>query len=116
MLPIRLNRIAYPLCRKLHNDGFMDRIIEGKGKVDCSSEEMDDLIEIAFVAAQAANPRITREEFDNWPITPPELIDAFYLIRYQTGAWVEVLSSASPDGREVEDDRGEALGAETLPI
>jgi hypothetical protein len=112
MLPIRYNRVAFPLCRKLHNAGFLDRVVEGMGNVDCSTEEMDDLIEIAFAAAQAANPRITREEFDNWPITPPELVDAFFLVRYQTGGWVE-LTGPAPEG---EDVPGEAQGAETLLI
>lgn len=112
MLPIRLNRIAYPLCRKLHNAGFLERIIEGKGQVDCSDDEMDVLVELAFVAVQAALPNVTRDEFDNWPISPPELVDAYFVIRYQTGAWV------APDPEvEVsqEEELGEAEGVETLP-
>lgn len=110
MLPIRLNMIAYPLCRKLHNEGFLDRVIEGKGQINCSEEEMRDLVEIAFVAAQAANPRIVREEFDNWPITPPELVDAFFLVRYQTGAWI-----ATDVAEQEEGEPGEAPGVETPP-
>jgi hypothetical protein len=115
MLPIRFNKIAYPLCRKLHNSGFMDRIIEGQGQVDCSAEEMDDLIEIAFAGACAALPQTTREEFDNWPITPPELVDAFFLIRYQTGAWIAPPSLDNlTNQEEAETQPGEAQGADTL--
>lgn len=112
MLPIRLNKTAYPICRKLHNGGLLDRIVEGKGQVDCSAEEMDDLIELAFVGVLSSNPRITREEFDNWPITPPELVDAFFLIRYQTGAWIEYDGSPLSEG---EDASGEAQLEETPP-
>ena len=113
LLPIRINRIAYPLCRKLHNAGLIDRIIAGKGQVECSPEEMDDLVEIAFIGVQAANSRITREEFDNWPISPPELADAFFIIRYQTGAWIALDSSEPRNDEDLEP--GEAEGAETLP-
>lgn len=113
MLPIRLNKIAYPICRKLSNAGFLNRIVEGKGQVDCSTEEMDDLTELAFVAVSSANPRITREEFDNWPITPPELVDVFFLIRYQTGGWIALDPNAGTQVEETEP--GEAQGAETLP-
>lgn len=118
MLPIRLNKIAYPICQRLHAAQVIERAIKGEGKCDISAEEMDDLTELAFVAAQAANPRTTREEFDNWPISPPELIDAFFLVRYQTGAWVPV--EGSPDDQlqisdEEEESSGEAQGAEALP-
>ena len=112
MLPIRLNKVAFPLCRKLHNAGFLDRILAGNGQVDASAEEMDDLTEIAFIAAQAANPRTTREEFDNWPITPAELVDAFFLLRYQTGAWVPV--DPSKVVVEEDDESGEARQEEKL--
>jgi hypothetical protein len=112
MLPIRLNKIAYPLCRKLHNSGFLDRIIEGKGQVDCSDEEMDILVEIAFTAVQAAAPQVTRDEFDNWAISPPELVDAYFVIRYQTGAWV----APEPEAEVSEEAAlGEAEEVETLP-
>lgn len=113
LLPIRLNKVAYPICRKLHNGGFLDRVIEGRGQVDCSAEEMEDLADLCFTAVQAAEPRITREEFDGWPISPPELVDAYIIIRYQTGAWI------APDELETGDEEapptGEAQGAETLP-
>lgn len=112
MLPIRYNKIAYPLCQKLMKAKVLERVLRGKGQVELTTEEMDDLIEIAFAAVQAANPRVTREEFDNWPISPPELVDAFFLIRYQTGAWIEVLPQETG---EVENEPGEAKGAETLP-
>jgi hypothetical protein len=117
MLPIRLNKIAYPICQRLHAAKIIDRVVEGQGRCDVLEEEMADLIELAFVAAQAANPRVTREEFDNWPISPPELIDAFFLVRYQTGAWLPVEGSPDDQIQPVEEDEssGEAQRAETLP-
>lgn len=118
MFPIRLNKIAYPICQKLHAAQVIERAIAGEGKCDVSAEEMDDLTELAFVAVQAANPRITREEFDNWPISPPELVDAFFLVRYQTGAWVPVEGSPHDQlqvPEEGEEPSGEAPGVEALP-
>jgi hypothetical protein len=116
-LPIRLNKIAYPLCRKLHNLGFMERVITGKGQLDCSPEEMEDLIELAYVAAVAANPRITRDEFDNWPVTPPELVDCWFLLRYQTGGWIAPEPSAEGEDEIVQenDELGEAPEMEKPP-
>lgn len=116
MLPIRLNKIAYPICQRLHEAKLIDRAVEGRGTCHVSEAEMEDLVELAFVAVQAAIPTTTREEFDSWPISPPELLDAFYLVRYQTGAWLPV--EGSPDGQiqvEEDDQSGEAQGAEALP-
>jgi hypothetical protein len=31
---------------------------------------------------------VTQEQFDQLAITP-QLLDAFFILRYQTGAWVE---------------------------
>jgi hypothetical protein len=103
-LPLRLNKIAYPLCRKLTNDGLLERIIEAKGVLDCSAEEMEDLAELAFIAAKAADPTVEREAFDERPVTPPELLDVFLNIRYQTGGW-----TAAP--QEGQPAPGEARGA-----
>lgn len=105
-LPLRLNMIAYPLCRGLTNGGLLQRIAEAAGAVDCTAEEMADLAELAFIGAKAADPALEREAFDEWPITPPELLDAFFGIRYQTGGWV-----AATLGEEGPGDMGEARGA-----
>lgn len=94
VLPHRYNRVVYPLCRDLSGnsadaDTFVDRIIQGRGSVDIvRDEEWDKLAEIAFQAASAADKELTREAFDELPIKPQDLIDAFFAIRYQTGVWL----------------------------
>lgn len=109
-LPLRLNMRAYPLCRKLTNDDFLQRIADAKGVLVCTEEEMADLAELAFLAAKAANPALEREAFDGWAVTPPELLDAFFVIRWQTGGWIPApIASAAP--QEGEEEPGEAQGA-----
>ena len=87
-LPFRANREIYPLCRKLHNAGLIERAIQAQGALDCTTEEMDDLAQIAFLACGASTTPLSREEFDVLPLTPPELLDAYFEIRVQTGGWV----------------------------
>ena len=103
-LPFRINRRAYPLCRKLTAAGLIERALAASGSLDCTAEEMDDLGELAFLAASAADKTLTRDAFDDLPVAPPELLDAFIAIRYQTGAWV-----AQEAG--VETGAGEMQGA-----
>jgi hypothetical protein len=108
-LPLRLNMQAYPLCRKLSNDGLLERVAAAKGAVDCTADEMADLAELAFLAAKAADPALERDAFDEMPITPPELLDSFFSIRYQTGGWVATTPEEEPD------PAGEAPGADQPP-
>jgi len=103
-LPLGINMQVYPICARLTTGGLIDRCIEGGGNLVCTPEEMADLAEIAFQAARAAGAQETREEFDRLPITPPELLNAFFEIRIQTGAW----TVAEPAGG---DTPGEAPGA-----
>ena len=97
-LPIRLNKVAYPLCLRLVKSkpatddepavpSLFDRIVNYEGKLECSAAEMDDLADLAYLAASAADPTLTRAAFDEMPVTPPELGDALFDIRYQTGGW-----------------------------
>jgi hypothetical protein len=95
-LPIRINRVVYPICRKLVMDDLLKRCIDAGGELVATSEELDQLIQIAFLAASAADSTVTQEQFDQLAITPPQLLDAFFLLRYQTGAWVEVPSASAP--------------------
>ena len=117
-LPLRINKAAYPLCRKLTDAGLIDRAITAGGVLVCSTDEMAELAEIAFLAAiaaegvlardgrmQAANI-ITRAAFDDLPVLPQELLDAFFIARYQTGAWVPIDPAGPKD-----EARGEAKGA-----
>lgn len=106
-LPLRVNMRAYPLCQKLTNEDFLKRIAAARGVLVCSEEEMTELAELAFLAANAAEPTLEREDFDSWAVTPPELLDAFFTIRYQTGGWIAApVGSAAPG--EGPDEPGEA--------
>ena len=109
-LPLRVTREVYPICRKLAVGGLVERAIEGRGVLDATRDEMDDLIEIAFLSAKAADPTLTREAFEAMPVSPPELLDAYFQIRYQTGGWVppELVAEAN-------DAPGEDGGAASPP-
>jgi len=100
-LPFRINRQAYPLCRKLTAANLIERALAANGALDCSADEMDDLGELAFLAASAADKALTRAAFDELPIAPPQLLDAFFAIRYQTGAWVAQEAGAEPEAGEI---------------
>jgi hypothetical protein len=108
-LPLRLNKLAYPLCRKLSGAGLIERIATSGGALDCTEDEMIDLAELAFLGAQAADKDIDRAAFEELPIKPTELLDAFFALRYQTGGWVVIAP------KEGEDDAGEAKGAAKKP-
>ncbi|MCW1984991.1 UNVERIFIED_ORG: hypothetical protein M2348_000702 [Sphingomonas sp. R1F5B] len=95
-LPIRINRLVYPIVRELSAvptdeaaDCFLRRLANSQGSIDAVTDaEWSQLIELAFLAATAADQAMTREQFDTLPITPPELLAAFFPVRLQTGAWV----------------------------
>ncbi len=105
-LPLRVCRVVYPLIRKLNNDGLIDRILAANGSLDCTQEEFDDLVEIAFLMANAAEP-VSNAEFDEMPITPPQLVDTLFAARYQSGGWVQIQAG--------DEDSGEAQGAAQPP-
>lgn len=123
VLPIRHNRIVYPLCRDLSADGddsFFARLVMKNGTPDAvRDDEWPKLIDIAFHAANAADKNLTREVFDEMPITPPQLVDALFVVRVQTGAWMASADTGSVDARpnkssdaDTEDHAGgEAVGA-----
>jgi hypothetical protein len=69
-LPIRINRVVYPICRKLVMDDLLKRCIDAGGELVATGEELDQLIQIAFLAASAADSTVTQEQFDQLAITP----------------------------------------------
>lgn len=87
-LPLRHNRVVYPLCRKLVGADLLTRCFESGGELAATPDEMDDLITIAVHVRQACDPAVTREEVEAVQITPPELLDMFFHVRYLTGAWL----------------------------
>lgn len=98
-LPLKTTMVVYPLCRKLTIGGLIDRAQRSGGVLDVSAEEMADVVEVAFLCAQAADPALSREAFEALPITPPELLDAFFVARYQTGAWLAPEAAPSGEGK-----------------
>jgi hypothetical protein len=114
-LPIRLNMKAYFICKDLTAAEYPERYVEAlksNKMVEVSEEEFASLTELAFLGACAADPALDRATFDTWTITPPELVDAFFPIRYQTGGWVPMPNSSDAP-QEGQEEPGEAQGAET---
>lgn len=100
-LPLGVNIEAYPLLRKLNNNGLSERwTAEGP-----TVEDMADLATIAFHCARAADPALAREEFDALPVAPHELFDAHFAARLQCGAWIQVAPGAGGGG-ETEPGEG----------
>jgi len=125
-LPIRINRQVYPIVRELSAvptdeaaDCFLRRLANSQGSIDAVTDaEWSQLIEMAFLAATAADQAMTREQFDALPITPPELLAAFFPVRLQTGAWVAsddaapiVAAGAPADPEPADATQGEPLAA-----
>lgn len=118
VLPLRHNRIIYPLCRDLSvihgeddTESFMGRLVSANGTPDAvRDDEWPKLEKIALQAAMAADPAFTQEDFDNLPVTMPQLIDAFFVVRMQTGAWVSRLPGGEASAEEAPAS-GEAEGA-----
>ncbi len=102
-LPLGVNIKAYPLLRKVNNNGLFERWHAPDGGP--TEEDMADIALVGFLCAKAADPALTREEFDALPIAPHELFDTLIVARFQSGAWVEATPSAA-DG----EDAGEAPG------
>lgn len=100
VLPLRVNRVVYPLCRALTigEDSFFSRVIAADGSVlAVTDEELETLATIAFGAAQAADKELTQEAFEDLPITPVQLLDAFFAIRIQTGVWTAAKQTAGDE-------------------
>lgn len=86
-LPFKVSRVVYPICQRLSNSDLIQRLMTPEAGLQLSDEEMDSLAKITFLAAQASSPDMTQETFDELPITPPQLYDAFFSIRKATGGW-----------------------------
>lgn len=116
-LPLRQNRIVYPIVRTLsaaptEPDSFVSRLMAAGGSPDqVTPEELDQLAEIAFHAASAADRALTREEFEDLPISPVQLVEAFFVVRLQTGGWLVPESDSAGAAAEGEAAPGEAQGA-----
>lgn len=97
-LPFKYSRKVYPLCQRLTNAGLPQRIVLPEAPLQLTDDEVDDLAVIAFLAAQAVEPTMTQDAFDNMPITPPQLYDAFFAIRKACGGWRTQTEGQEPSG------------------
>lgn len=93
-LPLRLNRYAYPLCRDLIASGLIDRCAVPGAVLEVTDAELQQLAEVAFLGAQAADRDLTREAFDDMAITPIQLLEAFFGVMPQTGAFAVATAAA----------------------
>lgn len=109
-LPIRHNRVVYPLCRKLVIADLLTRCIDAGGALVATDEELDDLITIAVHTVQSVSPDMTRADVEEMAITPPELLDMFFQVRYLTGAWLPLPDAANVDPGEKAPRTGEPKG------
>jgi hypothetical protein len=76
MLAPKQNRIVVPtMCR-----------LRGMNPASITTEQYDDLLECAFLAAQRGTPSLNKVEFMDSPISTIELIEAMQVIMQQTGA------------------------------
>lgn len=95
-LPLRYNRVVYPLCRDLSlTDGeddtecFLARLLAANGTPEAvRDDEWPKLEKIALHCAMAADKAFTAEAFDDLAIAPQQLIDAFFVARTATGVWI----------------------------
>lgn len=123
-LPLRHNRVIYPLCRDLsvikEGDGetFIARLVKAGGTPDAvRDDEWPKLEKIALHGAMAAEKTFTPAEFDDLAVTMPQLIDAFFIVRMQTGVWVQSAALAGDDDLDAgvialeEGASGEGQGA-----
>lgn len=62
------------------------------------------LLDIAFAALSRARPEIVRDEFEDWPITLDELVDALPVIARQTGLFERRAGPVRPPGPDVSPD------------
>lgn len=86
-LPLRVTRAVYPVCQRLTNSGLPLRLTKQDVQLEITETEAEELSTIMFLACQAAAPDLTKEQFDEMPISPSQLYDAFFAIRYACGGW-----------------------------
>jgi len=122
-LPLRVNMAAYPICQRLSNGSLIQKFTEAVvsdaafSSVAISAEEMEDLATLAFLGASTADRDLTRDAFDDLPINPGELIEAFYSMRYQTGVWKAVPVNGTTEPGEAKRARKprKSTSAASLP-
>lgn len=123
-LPLRHNRVIYPLCRDLSvingeddTESFIARLVAAGGKPEAvRDDEWPKLEKIALHAAMAADASFDAAAFDALPITMMQLIDAFFVARQQTGVWVAVAPAGEDDAEQVIGPEAGNAEAEEVPL
>ena len=92
MLAPKQNRIVVPTAARL----------QGVKPTTITTEQYDDFVEIAFLAAQRGTPDLNKVQFMDMPITTEELFLAFPVILQQTGIYKKAVAG---------EPSGEAPGA-----
>ena len=83
-LPLRLNVKAYPIVVQLMQAGFVDRLVGSGDSVIVTGEDFEALVQLAGLATEAAGLSI---DITDQAVPLPDLIEAFFVMRLQTGAW-----------------------------
>ena len=97
-LPLKVTRVVYPICQRLTNAELTKRIWNAREEpLQTTDEEMDDLCKITLLACQVADPSFTKEEFEDLPVEPGQLYDAFLAIRFACGGWATVKVTEGQD-------------------
>jgi hypothetical protein len=63
-----------------------------------TTEQFDEAIVVVHAALTRAHPSLTREEFEDWPVSARELMAALPVIAQQTGLFVPGEAGASGEG------------------
>jgi len=113
-LPFRISRVVYPLCQKLTNAKLTERIygtfensvFVPPPPLEVTDEEMEQLAKVALLTCQAADQTLTEAEFNDMPITPAQLFDAFIEARKACGGW---------RASEGKNESGEVMGTDEPP-
>lgn len=68
-----------------------------------AAEQYERLLDIVFAALTRANPGIVRDEFEDWPVTTHEILDALPVIAKQTGLMDRRTSPVRPPRHDLPD-------------
>jgi hypothetical protein len=91
-LAVKQNKIVDPLIISLLP--IFSKWKEDPGSISkIGHEQYENLITIAYTAITRAKPEFTRAQFDDLPVTLPELIAAFSIVAQQTGIFAKATSS-----------------------
>ena len=93
-LAVKQNRIIDPLLIRIIPSVGGDR----SGLLGRLAPHYDALLEICYTALTRGNPELTRQQFDDLPVTLVEMMNAFNIIAQQTGIFVKEPPSGEAQG------------------